>query len=361
MNQETIRKFLVKPSSTLKDVIDCLEKNRKGIAVVVDEDQRFLGYITDGDIRRSYINDIDLSKTADYLLNHPSLNPLHKTLVASPEESDAERLSTMRHNDVRHLPVLDENRRLVDLAVLRDLLGEKHLKEVKAVIMAGGYGRRLEELTINTPKPMLSVGDKPLLENIVTQLKDVGIGKLEFTTHYKASIISEHFGDGEHFGVDIGYIEEESPLGTAGSLKMVQDDRAPMLVMNGDIVTSVDYKALVDYHVEHKADITISVREYDFEVPYGVVESKGGKVQKITEKPKVKFFVNAGIYVVEHHVKELIPDNVRFDMTDLIEVCMQKGLTIASFPIIEYWLDIGNIRDYERAVREFDPKSQDAS
>ena len=352
MKKNNIQEFLVHLDTPLKKVVECMEKKRKGVVIVVDADEVCQGFITDGDIRRAYINRIDLRRDAEYLLAHEVLNPKHRVLFGKPNQSDAEYLAFIRKEQLRHLPILDEGRHVLDLVVLRDLLGDSNLKQVKAVIMAGGYGTRLKELTVETPKPMLSVGDKPLLENIVKQLKDVGIGQVEFTTHYKADVISEYFGNGSGFGVDIGYTEEKNPLGTAGSLKLMADDASPMLVMNGDIVTGLDYKSLVEFHNDHKADITVCVREYDFEVPYGVVHCEDGCVKGLQEKPKVQFFVNAGIYVVEHHLKDMIPAGERFDMTDLIDKCIEKGLHVASFPIIEYWLDIGNIQDYDRAVRE---------
>jgi len=218
--------------------------------------------------------------------------------------------------------------------------------------MAGGYGRRLLPLTESTPKPMLPIGDQPLMELMIGQLRDAGIRRVNVTTHFEPEKIRDHFGDGARFGVDMNYVSEERPLGTAGALRLIEPGGEPMLIINGDILTKVDIRAMLDFHNDHKADLTVGVREYDFQVPYGVVETAETRVVRVNEKPVYRFFVNAGIYLLQPALEEFIPSSERFDMTDLIEQLVAAGRTVVSFPIMEYWLDIGRLADYERAQQD---------
>jgi NDP-sugar pyrophosphorylase family protein len=215
--------------------------------------------------------------------------------------------------------------------------------------MAGGFGNRLRPLTEDLPKPMLPVGGRPLMERIVEQLRDVGIHQLSVTTHYKPEVIADHFGDGSQFGVKIDYVREEQPLGTAGALGMIDQPEGLLLVMNGDIVTQLNFRAMVDFHHEHKADMTVAVRKFDFQVPFGVVETEGVLITGLAEKPSLGFFVNAGIYLLEPTAHRNIPRGQRFDMTDLIDHLLAEKRRVVSFPIREYWLDIGHDADYEQA------------
>jgi NDP-sugar pyrophosphorylase family protein len=218
--------------------------------------------------------------------------------------------------------------------------------------MAGGFGKRLLPLTQNTPKPMLPIGEQPLMERMIGQLRDAGIHRVNVTTHFEPEKIRDYFGDGERFGVNLNYVSEERPLGTAGALRLIETKKEPLLIINGDILTRVDFRAMLDFHREHQADLTVGVREYDFQVPYGVIETEGARVTGVNEKPVYKFFVNAGIYLLQPALDEFIPKDERFDMTDLIEKLIAAGRTVASFPIMEYWLDIGRLADYERAQED---------
>ena len=254
----------------------------------------------------------------------------------------------MNERGVRQIPLLDENEKIVDIALLQDLIKEYEVP-LKAVIMAGGFGTRLRPLTDDLPKPMLPIGDKPVLELIVSQLHDAGISKVQLTTHYKPEVIKQHFGDGTKFGVEIQYLNEDQPLGTAGALASVAVSEEPMLVLNGDVLTQVDFRAMVAFHREHKAELTVGVRQYDFQVPYGVIQCDGPQVRGIEEKPTLNFFVNAGIYLLEPSAHRSIPAAQKFDMTDLIEKLKMEGRNVVAFPVIEYWMDIGQHSDYKQA------------
>ena len=340
--------MLAGPETTICEVMELLGRNRKGIVLIVDEDNKLIGTLTDGDIRRAILaNDPQdqqaarlLERKAGSLYEHPVTAPLGTT--------NEEMLELMHDRAVRQVPLVDGEGRVVDVDSMDDLLSEE-LPRLQAVVMAGGFGTRLKPLTDDTPKPMLPVGDKPILEHTIEQLKQVGIHHINITTHYQPEKIKDHFGDGSEFGVDIEYVSEDRPLGTAGAVGLVNAGAEPMLVINGDILTSVDFQAMHRYHRKHQADMTLGVRRYDFKVPYGVVECQGAQVRGISEKPEFAFLVNAGIYLLEPSVRQFIPPDERFDMTDLMDVLIAKGRTVASFPIMEYWLDIGQIDDYKKA------------
>jgi len=340
--------MLAGPETTIREVMELLGRNRKGIVLIVDEDNRLIGTLTDGDIRRAMLANDPQDQPAARLLERKAGSPYERPVTVSQGASNEEILELMYERAVRQIPLLDGEGRVVDLASMDDLLSEE-LPHLEAVVMAGGFGTRLRPLTEDTPKPMLPVGDKPILEHTIEQLKQVGIHHINITTHYQPEKIKTHFGDGSKFGVDIEYVSEDRPLGTAGAVGLVDTGPEPMLVINGDILTSVDLQAMYRYHRKHQADLTLGVRRYDFKVPYGVVECQGPQVRGISEKPEFAFLVNAGIYLLEPNVRQFIPPDERFDMTDLMDVLITEGRKVVSFPIVEYWLDIGQIDDYKKA------------
>lgn len=326
-----------------------INDNGQGIALVVDAHGRLISTITDGDLRRAILAGMDLHQPVREWLGRSS-KP-RTPVTASAGMPRRELLRLMRKVELRHIPLLDGTGRVVDLACLSDLIPTRQADELglSAVVMAGGQGTRLRPLTEHTPKPMLPVGEKPVIERIVGQLRDAGIRRLHLATHYKADVFSDHFGSGAAFGVAINYVAEEVPLGTAGVLSTLRDGKESLLVVNGDILTRLNYRAFVEFHRENGADMTVGLRRYDIDIPYGVVQTDGIVVQGLQEKPTQKLFVNAGIYLVEPAAAQYVPDGKRFDMTDLIAALLSDGRRVVGFPIGEYWLDIGKPDDYERA------------
>ena len=241
---------------------------------------------------------------------------------------------------MREIPWLNERRQVVDLVTLDELLPRQDLL-LQAVIMAGGQGTRLRPLTEDLPKPMLPVGGRPLMERIVQQLQQAGIRRVNVTTHYKPEKIIEYFGDGHAFGVDLNYVNEDRPLGTGGALGLMPQPTEPVLVINGDILTQVDFRGMLDFHQENQADLTIAVRGYEVPVPYGVIECDGPLVQHLREKPQVSLLVNAGIYLLEPTVFQFIPQGQHFNMTDLIQWLMDAQRIGGSCPMKEYWQEVG--------------------
>lgn len=352
MNNTDIASLCLAPSSSIHQLIACLDQGGRGIVLITDQQRQLLGTITDGDVRRAMLRGIALDAAASILLAHKASSPYPQPVTAPVGTPTNVLLQLMQEHVIHQLPLLDQTGRVVDLVTLDDLLPRSDTP-LQAVVMAGGFGMRLRPLTENLPKPMLPVGDRPLIEHIVSQLSAAGIRHVSITTHYKPEVIVEHFGNGQKFGVSIDYVNEERPLGTAGSLRLMPPWHATLLVMNGDILTRLNYRAMMAFHQENQATMTVGVRQYEVEVPYGVVEIEGVNIRCLSEKPRLQFFVNAGVYLLEPSVYQYIPPQQKFDMTDLIARVLADQQHVVSFPISEYWLDIGQHADYQKAQDSF--------
>jgi len=347
--------FLVALDSSIREVMVCIDRNRKGIALVVDEEHHLIGTVTDGDIRRAILARIGPGVPVSELLSRKADSPYPQPVTAQAGTPQSELLHLMQKRSVHQIPLMDADGRVVDLVTLDELLPEHvpdQILPLEAVIVAGGFGTRLRPLTEDLPKPMLPVGGRPLIELIIEQLRQAGIHRVNVTTHYCSDKITSHFGDGREFGIELNYVIEDRPLGTAGALGLMEAPDEPLLVINGDILTRVDFRSLLAYHRKHNADLTVGVRRYDLQVPYGVLECEGPYVRHLREKPQLDFLVNAGIYLLEPSVHRYIPNGQRFDMTDLIQRLLEDGRSVVSFPIVEYWLDIGQHMDYEQAQED---------
>lgn len=345
-----VEQMLVHPDATVYDAVAAIQNGHEGIALVVDESRCLIGTVTDGDIRRAILHGIKMHDSIGLLLEHRSeLYP--KPTVATVGTPPDELLRIMREKVLRQIPLLDEEGRVVELALLTELIEDVQLP-ISAVVMAGGMGERLRPFTENMPKPMLPVNGRPLMERTIAQLREAGVERVCITTHYKSEVISEYFGDGRAFGVDIDYVNERTPLGTAGALGLMETRDHTSLVINGDILTQLDFRAMLEFHHAHRAVMTVGLRKYDFEIPYGVIETEGVNVVRLSEKPSYSFFVNAGVYLLEPLACQCIPRGERFDMTDLIDYLLKDGRQVIGFPIQEYWLDIGRPDDYEKAMKD---------
>ncbi|MBW3599370.1 MAG: nucleotidyltransferase family protein [Planctomycetes bacterium] len=345
---QSIHQLFVQPEDSICTVMKCIDRSGQGIALLVDEQDRFLATITDGDLRRAILAGAQLdSPVAVAVTRQQELRPSVTALVGTPRE---EQLQLMQQAGVRHLPLLQDGR-VAELASLHESLVGLELP-VQAVIMAGGFGKRLRPLTDSLPKPMLSIGGKPLMERTIESLQQAGVRKINITTHYLPETIQHYFGSGSRHGVQLTYVSEDEPLGTAGAIRLVQETEEPLLVMNGDILTRVDYRALLSFHEERAADLTVGSRQYEVELPYGVIEADDGVIRRLREKPKYSFLVNAGVYVLSPWARRYIPSGRPFHMTDLIEALLEQGRAVACFPIVEYWLDIGRHEDFLKAEQD---------
>jgi len=351
MKENKLQALHISPDQSIRVAMMCIDRGSYGIALVVDSERRLRGTITDGDVRRAILAGTDLESPISVILDKKINTQYPKPVTAAPETDRTALIDLMRESGLRQIPVLDDDGKVVDLVMLDDLIPTQDLP-LQAMIMAGGLGTRLRPLTEDLPKPMLPVDGKPLMELVIEQLRQVGIRRVNVTTHYKPEKISDYFGNGSSFGVELNYVNEDRPLGTGGSLGLIEAPTEPMLVINGDILTQVDFRAMLAYHQEHRAVMTVAVRQYDIKVPYGVIECEGSRVCALKEKPQMHFLVNAGVYLLEPKVYEFIPNGEHFNMTDLIQWLLDSDHIVASFPIIEYWLDIGQLADYEQAQND---------
>ncbi|RBI69742.1 alcohol dehydrogenase [Vreelandella sulfidaeris] len=337
---------VVAPGTSLEQAIQVLDKAALRIVLVIDAEGQLLGTLTDGDVRRALIRHQSLAVAVEEVMN-----PRPQT--ATREWSKERMLSTMEELQLLQLPILDVQGRVIGLESLHDLLN-KPRHDNPVFLMAGGFGKRLRPLTNDCPKPMLKVGDKPILELILNNFIQAGFHRFFISTHYMPELIRSYFGDGRQWGVSIRYIHEEEPLGTGGALGLLPHDEIdkPMFMMNGDLLTSLNVLSLLDFHREHPGSATMCVREYDYQVPYGVIESEGHCIRSIVEKPTQRFFINAGIYLLEPALVRSVAPGTRIDMPTLLESEIAENRAVNMFPIHEYWLDIGRMDDFDRAQTE---------
>ena len=339
------KKILISPNDSLEHAIKVLQKGGCRIVLVSDENNKLLGTVTDGDIRRALINKLGMNSKISQVMND-------KPIKASKSTPRKELLSIILSKGLLHMPIVDEDEVLCGLENVQHMIESPSYKN-PVFILAGGFGVRLHPLTKDIPKPLLKVGNKPILETIIDQFINHGFYNFYISTHYKSKLIKEYFKDGKKYGVNIQYVNEDIPLGTAGSLGLLPKnlEDLPVIIMNGDLLTKIDFKQLLDFHSNNGTNATMCVREYDFQVPYGVVNIDGHNVKGIQEKPIHKFFVNAGIYVLNRNIINKIDGKSYLDMTEFLEKELDDG-GVSAFPIHEYWIDIGRMEEYERANQD---------
>ncbi len=338
--------ILLRKNSSIKEALEIIDRGAMRIAIVLDEDEKVVGTLTDGDIRRGLLNGLALDSTIEGLyFKEPTL--------ANINDSKELIIQKAIRKQIYQIPIVDDEGRVVKIEELSNLL-KTNAKSNRVILMAGGLGTRLHPLTQDVPKPLLKVGGKPILETIIENFAKYGFVNITISVNYKAEMIQEYFGDGATLGVNIEYIEESKRLGTAGALSLIQErPQEPFFVMNADLLTNVNFEHLLDFHMMERSVATMCVREYDYQVPYGVIKTDGSKIVSIKEKPVHKFFINAGIYVLSPQVFEYIVKNEFYDMPTLFNSIVEDKLKSISFPIHEYWLDIGRISDFERAQNEY--------
>jgi len=341
------RNALINPKTSLQEAIHVIDKAALQIALVIDDLGRLSGVVTDGDIRRALIRGLPLDHAVAEVMN---ANPK----VASINDSKTKMCATMEAHTLIHLPVLDIDDKVVGLETLQGLYKQPHFQN-PVFLMAGGFGTRLRPLTNVCPKPLLEIGGKPILETILESFVSSGFKKFYIAVHYLADQIKDYFGDGQRWGVQINYVEEHEPLGTAGALGLLPFDLPdlPIIVMNGDILTQIDFPRLLAYHNEHQGIATLCVRQYEHQIPYGVVSIEGQRITGIVEKPIHSCFSNAGIYVLNQALVQTIAKQQQLDMPQFLNQQIMAGGVVSMFPVHEYWLDIGREADFLRAECEF--------
>lgn len=331
--------------TSILETMRIIDNSSLQFAVVVDENLHLLGTVTDGDIRRGLLNGISLNDEVDLVMNC-------QPIISSSDKSYHQNVNLLKEKKLRQLPIIDHTNKLVNI-IFSDELNATQYKTNFVVLMAGGLGTRLRPLTDHTPKPMLNVGSKPILETIIEGFKNHGFVNFIICVNYKKEVIQNYFQDGSAFGVNIEYIEEEKRMGTAGALSLLKHKpMEPFFVMNADLLTQVNFEQLLHFHEENHSVATMCVREYEYQIPFGVIETNGQNLISIKEKPVHKNFVNAGIYILNPEVLDVIPKDQFFDMPNLFNELIEQEENTTAFPVREYWLDIGRIADYEKANAE---------
>jgi dTDP-glucose pyrophosphorylase len=346
MYRQDLKKLILNESKSMQSAIKILNDEQSKIVMVEDNYGKLVGTVTDGDIRRALINHYGVDdKLKDFM---------HKSPVTAFAKDNRENIiSIMKDTGIFQIPIIDSNRKIIGIETL-DFLLEKKRYDNPVFLMAGGFGSRLKPLTNDIPKPLLNVGFQPIMETILKQFIEFGFYNFFISTHYKADLVRKYFGDGSDWGVNIEYVHEESPLGTAGSLGLLPDGLPdlPLLMMNGDLLTKINFNQLLDFHVAQGGIATMCVRKYDFQVPYGVIQTNNQKITSIIEKPIHKFFINAGIYVLNPSICKGIDGTSYIDMPNLLADQIKMNKQVNTFPIHEYWLDVGRMEEYKKANRE---------
>ena len=338
--------FCVGVGQTLFDCMKAIDSGAIGIAFVIDENQKLVGCTTDGDIRRAIIKNVTLkSRAIPETMNS-------KFISVSLQAGRNEVLDLMRLHNIQVIPAVDQDFRLVRIHRWVELVGREG-KENWAVIMVGGKGTRLGSITSQIPKPMLTIGGKPILERLVIHLASYGIGRIFLAVNHLSEVIEEHFGDGSRFGCNIEYLRETKPLNTGGALSLLPETpEHDLIVMNGDLVTQVNVAEFIHFQQANDCDLTLAIRTHSTEVPYGVVDLKDGLVQSVSEKPRVNQLINCGMYVLSPKVLELLPYNENTPITWLVEECLKKNWKVGGYLSEGEWIDIGEPSQLRKARKE---------
>jgi dTDP-glucose pyrophosphorylase len=345
--KKILEHITIKENSSVKVAIEAIDKGGIQLCCVVDDNNILQGVISDGDIRRALLQGVKL--------NHDISKVINKKPFTIKEHGDAvadER--KMKEIGIRSAPIINDKNQLIGIKML-DKANLLFDRDNPIIIMAGGLGSRLYPLTKDLPKPMIEISGKPILEIIINKFANEGFKNIFLCVNYKSEIIKDYFKNGTNFGVNISYIEEDKRLGTAGALSLIKEKfNSPIIVTNGDILSRINFSQFVNHHIRQKAKASVAVREYSYEVPFGVIENEDGFIKNISEKPTQHFFVNAGIYILEPELIKMIPKNEFYDMPSLINKLVKENEQVASYLIREYWLDIGRNSELEKARSEYE-------
>lgn len=339
---------LLPPTASIRDAMRTLDQGSLRIVLVCDADQTLLGTVTDGDTRRGLLADANMEDAISSVMNKVPFSVREST-------SRDQRLKLMKQYDLTAIPILDQKGRVLNLETLHQAM-EPERRENPVFIMAGGFGTRLQPLTDHCPKPMLRVGDRPMLEHLVDQFVSCGFHNFYFSTHYLPEVIQAHFGDGSKWGVDIQYVHEDTPLGTGGALGLLPQTLPdlPLIMMNGDVLTKLNYAQLLRHHEVKGYDATVCVREDEHAVPFGVIETEDQLVTNMVEKPTYRYKINTGIYVLNPDIVSSVRAGQRVDLPSLLESHRINNKRIGTYTSYDYWLDIGQMKDYQKAQKDIE-------
>ncbi len=339
--------FCIYEDDSVRKAMSCIDKLQMGSSVIINRGGTLVGTVSDGDIRRGFLNGISIDAAVKEIMN---INPV----FFNPDFTEVEAETSFIKNHIKLIPVIDVSNRLVVGVLSYNIYKYPPITDHAVVLMVGGEGARLAPLTDEIPKPLLKVGGKPILQIILERLSLYGFQNIFLCTRYRGDAIKEFCGDGTRFGLNINYISEEQKLGTIGAVKYLEGKlHKPFILMNGDLLTLLNYKNILDFHLDNKSDLTVGSKEFKYSVPYGVLHTDGIKINSIVEKPIFSYRINAGIYVLNPSLLEIIPKDKYFDITDLMSKMFEMQARITAFPIEEYWLDIGQHQDYKQANDDF--------
>lgn len=339
---EDLKHIFLSGTHTIRDAISVLHKTGRQIVLVCDENQRLLGTITDGDIRRAILKNIELDCSISQIMN---TNPV----TVSFKETDEISKNLMYQNDIRQLPVLDSLNRIVSLKIFQHIHQPSITRPVM-VIMAGGKGKRLAPYTNEIPKPLVEVNGKPMIQHIIERARESGIKRIYVSVNHFGEKLRKFLGDGSKFSIELECFDEEKPLGTAGALSLLKSQfNEPVIVTNGDIMSKVDYLAMLNKHVVNQHDATMAVRPYTIQNQFGIVETKNSSITGFVEKPKYHSIINAGLYCLSPKVIDLLEVNTYCDMPTLFMRALDNGMSAKVYPLHESWIDVGNPDDLEKA------------
>jgi dTDP-glucose pyrophosphorylase len=340
---------ILPPTATIEDAIQVLNETGLRIVLVANKDSILLGTISDGDIRRALLRGLLLSNSIEAILNS-------SPIVIEYGISQESVLTLMSERKIQQIPIVDQQGKLLGLH-LWDEISRTPKKSNLMVIMAGGMGTRLYPQTENCPKPMLTISGKPILEHIISRAKNEGFSDFVVAVYHLRHVVEDYFGNGEKFGVSITYLKEESPLGTAGALGLLdKKPDSPFIVTNGDVITDIRYGDFLSFHNSHKMPATMAVRLNEWQNPFGVVDVLNSEVVGYEEKPITHNYINAGIYAFNPEILNLFEKSKKVDMSTFLQQLMKNGSQIAAFPIHEPWLDIGRPSDFLEAVNKLTEK-----
>lgn len=342
-NEQIWLKAILPADATIQQVISNLDQVAIKIVLVVNQAGELEGTISDGDIRRGLLKGLDL--------NSPITNVIHRNALVVPPEMPREMVKQlMVANMIQQIPVVDEQHQVLGLH-LWDEIATPPTRSNLMVIMAGGMGTRLRPHTENCPKPLLPVAGKPMLEHIIDRAKLDGFSHFVLAIHYLGHMIEEHFGNGERLGVQIDYLREQSPLGTAGALGLLNPfPDAPFVVTNGDVITDIRYGELLDFHIRHDAAATMAVRVHEWQHPFGVVQIKGVEIVGFEEKPVARSHINAGVYALDPAALRVLSADAHCDMPTLFERLQAMAKKTLAYPMHEPWMDVGRPDDLKQAI-----------
>ncbi len=344
---KNVLKICIDANKSLIDVLNNLESEDSQIVLIIDSNKKVLGTVSDGDIRRHLITGKTLTTKVSEVMNK-------KFIFIKKGEKKQKILQLMKEKSINQIPILDESGKILDIVLLKELIEVKDFLDNPVLIMAGGIGSRLRPFTEKCPKPMLKVGEKPILEILIEQFIENGFSNFYISVNYLKEQIIEYFGNGKKWNIDIQYLIEKEALGTAGAISLLPKEiKKPFIVINGDILTKFNMRQMIDFHNKNKSHMTICVREYEINVPFGVIETNGIELKQIIEKPSYKHYINAGVYAFNHEVLKIIPDNKAIDMPNLIEKLQTLNKRITICPIHEYWIDIGRHETFNKANKSW--------